>query len=135
MAIIKRFVLFGSLSLAAITTSVSATGYDWSTGQGLVDTCNAIKIPRAKAKDEDVALVMMCVAQFKIWRDSWTFADTFNEQKYNRRGPICVPHLISNMTLIEGFLQWSKHGMSEELKSQQSTASTFAYMAAAYPCK
>ena len=132
---IKVIFMTASIFGAVVSPLAVATGPDWSTGQGLVDTCKVISTPEKQASDEDVAALLFCVAQFKTWRDSWVFADAFNERKYNKRGPICISNLISNKTLIEGFLQWAKYGMTAELKRQPSTASVFTYMSALYPCK
>jgi len=132
---IKVFFMIASIFGAVVSPLAVATGPDWSTGQGLFDTCKVISTPEKQASDEDVAALLFCVAQFKTWRDSWVFADAFSERKYNKRGPICISNLISNKTLIEGFLQWAKYGMTAELKRQPSTASVFAHMSALYPCK
>lgn len=132
---IKVFFMTASIFGAVVPLPAVATGPDWSTGQGLVDTCKVISTPEKQASDEDVAALLFCIAQFKTWRDSWVFADAFNERKYNKRGPICISNLISNKTLVEGFLQWAKYGMTAELKRQPSTASVFTYMSALYPCK
>lgn len=132
---IKVFFMTASIFGAVVPLPAVATGPDWSTGQGLVDTCKVISTPEKQASDEDVAALLFCIAQFKTWRESWVFADAFNERKYNKRGPICISNLISNKTLVEGFLQWAKYGMTAELKRQPSTASVFTYMSALYPCK
>ncbi|MGO4365775.1 hypothetical protein [Pseudomonas sp. PAB10] len=79
---VKTWFFFGSLSVATATFPVHGNGFDWSTGQGLIDTCTAISIPHDKASDEDAAKVMLCVTQFKIWRDSWNFADAYNESTF-----------------------------------------------------
>ncbi|WP_448105991.1 hypothetical protein [Pseudomonas azerbaijanoccidentalis] len=135
---IRVFRALLSLGMASAAFSVPASpasGFDWSTGQGLVDTCSRISIPQEKATQDDTALVLMCVVQFKTWRDSWSYADAYNEHVLKRRGPICIPELVTNKTVIDGFLNWAKHGMTLELKAQPSTASVYQFMFSTYRCK
>ena len=135
---IRVFSAMFSLGMASAAFSVpanSAGGFDWSTGQGLVDTCSRISVPQEKATQDDTALVLMCIVQFKTWRDSWTYADAYNDHVLKRRGPICIPELVTNKTVIDGFLNWAKRGMTIELKAQPSTASVYQFMFSTYRCK
>ncbi|MGY2185213.1 hypothetical protein D3C87_1289890 [compost metagenome] len=130
----KTFRLLSVLALAGTALPVSAVGFDWSTGQGLIDTCKVIRIPQQKATEDDIALTLMCVVQFKTWRESWTYADAYNTLTTHKSGPFCIPHLITHKALVEKFLDWSKGNMTRELKTQPSTLSVFTFMLATYPC-
>jgi hypothetical protein len=109
-------------------------GFDWSTGQGLLDTCSGISIPQDKATEDDMALMLMCIVQFKTWRDSLTYMDAYKTLKLDQSGPICIPQMVTLKTVIEKFLAWSKANMTRELKAQPSTLSVFKFMLTAYPC-
>lgn len=132
---VRVLALLGSLPFFGLTLPAVGAGLDWSTGQGLVDVCKAVSIPQAKASEDDLAGVLLCSVQFQTWRDAWTFADAYNEHSFKRRGPICIPDLVTNKALIDGFMDWAKRKMSSELKAQQSTAAVYLYMRSAYPCK
>lgn len=127
--------LLGPLSVFGGATPAVASGFDWSTGQGLVEACKAVSIPQAKASELDVANVFLCNVQFQTWRDAWTFADAFNEHSFKRGGPICIPDQVTSKALIDGFMGWANRKMSSELKAQTSTASVYLFMRSSYPCK
>lgn len=131
---VRLLALVGSLLLLGEARSAGAKSFDWSTGQGLVDTCKAVSIPQAKASEDDIAGVLLCSVQFQTWRDAWTFADAYNEHSLKRRGPICIPDLVTNKALIDGFMTWAKRNMTSELKGQHSTAAVYLFMRSSYSC-
>ena len=81
-----------------------------------------------------MALMMMCIVQFKTWRDSLTYLDAYKILKSDLSGPICIPQLLTNKAMIERFLAWSKVNMTRDLREQPSTLSVFTFMLTTYPC-
>ncbi|MDH0646245.1 hypothetical protein N5D48_05025 [Pseudomonas sp. GD03858] len=114
--------------------AIPTTGFDWSTGQGLLDTCSGINIPQDKATEDDVALMLMCIVQFKTWRDSLTYMDAYKILQSDLSGPICIPQMVTHKAVIEKFLAWSNANMTRELREQPSTLSVFKFMLTTYPC-
>lgn len=136
----RGFRVFGALAPLGFTCAAFSafanpvSGFDWSTGQGLLDTCSGINIPQEKATEGDLALMLMCIVQFKTWRDSWGYMDAYKTLRTDKNGPICIPHMVTHKAVITRFLDWSKTNMARELKAQPSTLSVFKFMLTAYPC-
>lgn len=123
-----------SVLLAILSGAASAAPISWETGQGLVEACSSIQVPKAKATDDDVASMLACLIQFRIWRDAWVYADEFNKHKYATRGPVCIPQSVMLKALVEGYLGWAKTNMTGKLKTQPSSASLFKFSVTYYPC-
>lgn len=134
MPLTRISLAFVCAYLVGASSHVLAQGFDWSTGQGIVNTCQALDIPTEDSTKADVSLKMICIVQFKAWRDAWTFSDTYSVKTHQIRGPVCVPEEISNKVLIDGFMDWAKSGVTEQLKPLESTLSAFLYMSEKYPC-
>ena len=81
-----------------------------------------------------MALTLMCIVQFKTWRDLLAYMDAYKTLRSEQSGPICIPQMVTIKTVIEQFLAWSKTSMTRELKAQPSTLSAFKFMLSTYPC-
>jgi len=132
---LRLLALLSALVAVNVSAPAMAAGNDdWSTGRGLVKNCNAVTIPQGKASELQVAGLMLCLMQFQTWRDTWTIADAYNENTFNKRGPICIPSIVTNKALIEHFIGWSRVHMTNKLQAQESSSSAFLFMRTAYPC-
>lgn len=132
---LRVLTVLGALTVSSAALPAFGAGANWESGQGLIDSCRGVSTLNKRSTVEESALVMMCLARFQSWRDAWTITDAYNTKHFAQRGPICVPSELSNKDLIERFLVWADHTMTEEMKADSATASAYRFMHSNYPCR